>query len=213
MPAPIGNFGQTVHNIKSEYRSGELEAKNLGQLVSQAAKSKDQAVGTVTEADQVLNGNIIESNIDISLQDGENSLSLVYRATIQNLNEALEADFGPNAIQAAVDNGVDTSPQATAERIVSQSTGFFDAYLSQAQENDPELSTEAAFGQFLEVIRGGIERGFNEARSVLSSLSALTENVESDISETEELVAQKLTNYESNYLLNDQTETTPTQEG
>ncbi|MEW8013388.1 MAG: DUF5610 domain-containing protein [Candidatus Sedimenticola endophacoides] len=95
------------------------------------------------------------------------------RTAVEQLNEVL----GPNAIQDAYDSGLDVSPEATANRIVSMSTSFFASY----QERNPEMSAEEAASSFVEIIHGAVEQGFAEAREILTGLSALSEEIANDI--------------------------------
>lgn len=43
---------------------------------------------------------------------------------------------------------------------------------------------------FIDVIRGGFEQGFNEARDILSGLGVFNGQVEADVMKTRELVLQ-----------------------
>ncbi|MDR2015882.1 MAG: DUF5610 domain-containing protein [Azoarcus sp.] len=62
----------------------------------------------------------------------------------------------PGAIQAAVSSGIDTSPEATANRILVGSTAFFEGYAAQHPGKDrDQLATD-----FVALIRGGFEAHF-----------------------------------------------------
>lgn len=67
----------------------------------------------------------MNASMSVSISTGNNSLSLLYKTAIEHINLALKPNFGANAIQNTSDSGVDVSPQATADRIVSTSTAFF----------------------------------------------------------------------------------------
>ena len=163
----------------------------FGQKVSELAHERNELRKSAATAS-------VAFEVDLSLQDGENSLSLVYRAAIQNVNEALEPALGPDTITATTGSDTETTPEATADRVFSQVSATFDAYLTQAQTDDPELSTEQAFSDFVALIRTGIENGFAEARTILSNLGALDETVSADVDATYELLLQKLNEYEAN---------------
>lgn len=117
-------------------------------------------------------------------------LALLLRTAIDRLNEQLEPELGPNAIQSTVDSGVDTSPEATAERIVSLSTAFYGAF----QRQHPDEAEPLA--RFMDVIREGIDRGFSEAREILDGLQVLQGGIASNIDKTYELVQQGLSSFE-----------------
>ncbi|HNT35160.1 MAG TPA: DUF5610 domain-containing protein, partial [bacterium] len=66
--------------------------------------------------------------------------------------------------------GLDTSPEATAQRIVDFATAFLGAY----KEQHPELGDVEALEEFMELIRGAIDEGFAQAKDIIDSLNALT---------------------------------------
>ncbi|MDC9726066.1 MAG: DUF5610 domain-containing protein [Gammaproteobacteria bacterium] len=169
-------FGQQVQELaKSDNKKTEGP---FGQTISELAKSKEQ-----------LNASILKSNADVNISIGNESLSLVFRTALEGINDALKATMGDNAIQNAYDSGLDVSPDATAERIVSLSTAFFSSY----QEQHPELSQQEALIKFTDLISGGIDTGFSEARDILSGLNVLEGDIASNIDSTYDLVQEKLT--------------------
>lgn len=137
-----------------------------------------------------LNLAILEST-QVSLGAGNEPLALVLKAAIDGINERLQPTLGSNALEEGLDSGVDISPEATAARIVRQSTGFFAAFQQQNQQLDPEQQLD----RFLEVIGGGIEQGFKEAREILDGLQVLEGEVEQNIDLTFNLVQSGLENF------------------
>lgn len=131
-----------------------------------------------------LNGQILQASLQVSIQSGNNSMSLLYRSAIEQLNVALEPEFGADAIGNAM--GQDNSAEATANRILSMSTGFFEAYAKRYPDKDPETVAN----DFVSLVRGGFEKGFNEAKDILTGLNVMGENssIASDIAKTFELV-------------------------
>ena len=138
-----------------------------------------------------LNEQILQASLDVSISSGNNSMALLYRTAIDNINEQLAPEFGPNALQAAMQQ--DNSPEATAERILSLSTAFFDSYASQHPNKDPEDVAR----HFVDIMRGGFEKGYNEAASILKGLGVLEEGglVATEISKTFELVQKGYDNF------------------
>ena len=85
------------------------------------------------------------------------------------------------------DPGIDMSPEATADRIVSLSTAFFSSY----HEQHPELSQKKAITKFINIISGGINTGFGEARNILSRLNVLDGDIATNIDLSYALVQEK----------------------
>ena len=173
------NFGSNISNLA---QSSDKRAMPFGQTVSQLAHEKQPAPR------DSLNAAIIDAHLSLSSGDGGNSLTLVLKTAIEGINGELEPTLGENAIQNTVDSGLDTGPEATAERIVSLSTAFFGAY----QNANPDLDFETALTQFVDVISSGINQGFAEAREILTGLQVLEGDIASNIDLTYGLVEEKM---------------------
>jgi hypothetical protein len=78
------------------------------------------------------------------------------------------------------------SPEATANRILSFSTGLYEKYAQQHSGEDSEKLVQ----DFVDVIRRGFEKGFNEAKDVLQSLQAFNGDTAAGVTKTHELVNQ-----------------------
>ncbi len=180
------NFGSKIANLA---HSSDKRTEPLGQTVSALAHDKkDEAQSTSLDAA------IVNASLSLSIQDTNHALTLVLKTAIEGINAELESTLGTNAIQAAVDNGIDVSPEATAERVVSLSTAFFAAY----QDANPALDFNTALNQFVDVISGGIDQGFAEAREILDGLQVLEGDIASNIDATYELVQNKLAAFVEN---------------
>lgn len=149
---------------------------------AQAGKAAAAAQPSPATARQLLNARILEASAKVSLSSGNESLSLLFRSAIDSINDILAPELGPNAIQNAL--GQDNSPEATADRIVSLSTAFFDAYAAKRSGDDPEQVAK----DFVALIRGGFEKGFGEARDILQGLGVFNGDVEAGVMKTYELV-------------------------
>ena len=143
-----------------------------------------------------LNAAIIQSASEVSLSAGNQPLHLLYRAAIDELNEVLEADLGPNAIQKAAEKPEDFTPEATANRILSFATGFYARYA----EHHPEMEEEERLDKFLELIGGGIDQGFKEARDILEGLEVLGGAVKEGVDKTYDLIQQGLQSFRDSIL-------------
>lgn len=130
------------------------------------------------------NVQILQASAEVSLQAGNQSQALLFRSAIERINELLAPTLGPEAIQGKLNE--DNSPEATAQRILTLSTGFFDAYARQRPNDDPEQVAK----DFVNLIRGGFERGFNEAKEILQGLQVFSGDIESGVMKTYELVQQ-----------------------
>ncbi len=203
----ISNTSTFSHNVKQLKASYSKESGvPLGQEVSAAAhetneaKKIDSTLGGIKKQN---NEAILQASMEVSVSAGNDPLALLYKAAIEGINEVLQADFGDNAIQTAADSGIDVSPEATADRIVSMSTGFF----SQYQEQHSELSTEEAVKSFAELIAGGIDQGFSEAKEILNGLKVLEGDIASNIDITYDLVHQGLQDFVDSIIAPDTIET------
>lgn len=155
--------------------------------VEPAGKSAVAGVDARTMADSravardQMNVQILAS-VQVSLKAGDQSQALLFRSAIERINEMLAPTLGPDAIQSKMSE--DNSPEATAQRILDLSTGFFDAYAAQRPGDDAEQVAK----DFVALIRGGFEQGFNEAKDILDGLKVLGGDIESGIMKTYELV-------------------------
>lgn len=145
----------------------------------QAAATAPDAIAQARKAAQArpegqrntLNAQILEASLQVSVQAGNQSMALLYRTAIDSINEYLEPELGPDAIGQAMAQNQDHSAEATAGRILSQSTAFYEAYAAQHQGENPEDVAR----NFVALIRGGFEQGFGEAEDILQGLGVLEE--------------------------------------
>lgn len=150
------------------------------------AEAKKAAQARPEGQRNTLNAQILEASLQVSVQAGNQSLALLYRTAIDSINEYLEPELGPDAIGQAM--GQDNSAEATAGRILSMSTAFFDAYAARYPDKDPETVVR----DFVELIRGGFEQGYREAEDILTGLGVLGEDspIAAGIQKTYALVQQ-----------------------
>jgi len=149
-----------------------------------ASRLQRQAPTTESELRKDLHIGILQASIQVSIRSGDQSQALLLRSAIEGINEALAPTLGPQAIQNSMDE--DRSAEATAGRIVSMSTAFFEAYAARRQDDAPET----VLRDFIDVIRGGFESGFGEAREILEGLGVFKGAVEADVMKTRELVLE-----------------------
>ncbi len=172
----------SVHSagVKPSESSNSLPAQALaGKAASAASSASAQAQARASQ-----NSAVLQSALTASISAKDQPLTLLYRSAIDHLNEILEADLGANAIQNAM--GQDNSPEATAERIVSLSTGFYEAFRARYPDED----SDAVLQRFIDTIRSGFEQGFAEASEILDGLGVLEGDIASGIQRTYDLVLE-----------------------
>lgn len=133
------------------------------------------------------NAQILQASMDVSISAGNNSLTLLYRAAVDKLNEVLAPELGADAIAQAQQQ--DQSSEAVAGRIVSLSTAMFERYAAKYPDKDPETLLQ----DFVATIRSGFEQGYGEATGILQGLGVWGEAdspVRSAIERTYSLVQQ-----------------------
>jgi hypothetical protein len=144
---------------------------------------------TTAGAKQQLNIAILQSSLEVSISSQNDPLALVYKSAIENLNEVLKPQLGDNAIQNAASE--DNSPEATAGRIVSFVTNMFEMY----KQNNPDKDDSGNVNSYMGLIYSGVEKGFKEARDILSSLNVLNGTLSDNIDKTYDLVQKGLADF------------------
>jgi hypothetical protein len=133
---------------------------------------------------QKLNATIMENQLKLSTGDDDNSMKLLYKTALEGINSELEAEFGPNAAEKIKNSGIDTSPQATADRIVGFATAFYQKF----SEQNPDMPEEERLDKFIALVGGGVDKGFEDARGILDGLGVLKGKVADDIDSTYSLI-------------------------
>jgi len=151
-------------------------------VYQQAKKMQDVAILTASKNNSVANS----------------PMELLYKTALEEISKQLEPTLGKDALQSGYESGLDVSPEATAQRIVQGSTAFFAAF----KEQNSELGEEEALNEFLSVISSGIDKGFDEAKDILDSLSVLEGEIETNIDLTYDFVQQGLINFKEQLLAN-----------
>ena len=162
----------------------------------------NQASERISAAEQrklEFNASILKAQASASEKFSAQSqpLSLFYKTTLEAINERLAPELGENALDTKHNAELDVSPEATADRILRLSTGLYSRY----SEVNPDMDEEERINRFVDVIGGGIEQGFKEAKEILDALGALSiGNIEQDINKTSELTFQGLEDFRKNML-------------
>lgn len=186
MATPSISFPRLATPAATEATRTVQPVKNAG--TTEDIKTSAQTDTSASTLRSQQNAQILQASMDVSIKSANSSLALLYRAAIDRINAELAPELGPNAMgDAAMPVG---TPEATAGRILSMSTAFYDVYAAQAKNKDKDPETLAR--NFVDLIRSGFERGFGEARDILSGLGVLGEEspIEQGIHKTYALVMQ-----------------------
>jgi hypothetical protein len=176
MATPVSVTTSNTSNTSNVGNSGNTSA------AAQVQSKDDKPVSVAAKAKADLNASIVQASLTVSLNSSNEPMSVVLKTALTGINEALKADFGDNAIQNAMSQ--DNTPEGTAGRIVSLSTGFFETYKQQHPgEDEGEL-----LNKFMDTIKKGMDQGFKEARDVLQGMNVLNGDIASNIDKTYELV-------------------------
>lgn len=131
---------------------------------------------------------IVKQTTEVNISAANKPLELLYRSAIEKLNEYLAPELGENAIGQAAESGMDFSPEAVAERIVSFATAGYAAYA----ERHADQSQQDQLNGFMDLIGGAIEQGFKEAKEILEGLGVFQGSIADNANHTYELIQEKL---------------------
>lgn len=124
--------------------------------------------------------------VDINFQDKYKTLNVTAQEIVKKLNEMLAAKL-PDGIESLKQE--DYTADATSTRIVQGATAFFGVYA----EQHPELSQEEQLDKFMETIKSGIQKGYDEAFNTLKGLGAFDlDGIQGGVEQTKILIDQKL---------------------
>ena len=124
--------------------------------------------------------------------DSQRAMYIVLERSIEKLRAVVtEARAALGIPEGAV---IDTSPEATANRIADFALGAFSAW----QKNHADLDEQGAREEFALFIGGAIQQGIGEARGILTALDALSPEVDSNINRTWEIIQERLNDFVGN---------------
>lgn len=184
-------------NIQPAANTNTTSNTNTEKAGSEVSKDKPSAAELSKSNRQELNQTILQNQLEISLKSDNKSMTLLYKTITASIEKRLNNDetvaAAPEKANAAKPYGQDqdTSPQATADRIVAFATNFYGNY----RERNKDLTEEQAMDDFMAKISSGIDQGFADAKDILKGLQQLEGKVASDIDETYELIQQGLQSF------------------
>ncbi len=193
----------TVNSAASRYQANSPTDSSSTTVNNQT--TKPSASDLSAENRRQLNQTILDNQLSLSLQSDNKAMNLLYRAISDAVEKRLAAQ-APQSEDTSTDtstgataetglnktyNNEDTSPQATADRIVGFATNFYQAF----REQNPDLNDEDGLEQFMQEIGKGIDQGFADARDILTGLKKLEGKVADDIDETYNLIQKGLQDF------------------
>lgn len=184
-------------NIQPAVTTSTNKANGPDKTSTEATKDKPSASELKQANRQELNQTILQNQLDISLKSDNKSMTLLYKTITASVEKRLAEGetetTGPEKTNASNPYGQDqdTSPQATADRIVAFATNFYSNY----REQNKDLSEQDAMDEFMRKIGGGIDQGFADAKDILKGLQQLEGKVASDIDETYGLIQKGLLSF------------------
>lgn len=184
----IYNHGAEVSQVA---KNKPTDGSNHGQAVSEVAKGKS----ATQAAKDMTNATLMTAMEEVSLSAGQESLALLYRAAVEAIDEHLAPYLGENSTQKGLDQGIDYSPEATADRIVSFGTQFFGMY----QQQNSNLSFDEQLDGFMTVIGDAIEQGIGEAKDILEGLQVFNGDIKTNANKTHELVLEGLQEFRDSF--------------
>ncbi|MGL6123664.1 MAG: DUF5610 domain-containing protein [Shewanella sp.] len=193
------NKSPQVQNTLLSHKKTAEDTPPKGAGVNDSTVVKATEVTTKQTVQQtsknLMNQAILSAQQEVNIKSGDQSMMLLYRAAIESINKELAPAMGENAIQTAYDNGVDTSPEATAERIVSFATQFFSIH----QQQNSGMSFSDQLDSFMGIIGGAIDNGFKEAKDILSGLKVLQGDIADGVDKTYSLVQEGLQTFRDSF--------------
>jgi len=112
------------------------------------------------------------------------------------INEAFRQAGVEVDIREVERQGLDTSPEATAKRIVDFATGFLGVYARNHADQDEEGRLEG----FMSLIRDAIDQGFADARDILKGIADISGPISDNIDKTYKLTQKGLDDFQKKQL-------------
>lgn len=185
---------------QQQTNNGQKPQENQN-LAGKTAQKTGQTQSLYQYQRQQLNTQILQASAQISLSSGNQAQALFFQSAATNISERFDFsnasfsfDFSnvqSQAIGLKWNTDTDTSSEATSARILNFATNFYDAYKAQHAGKD-----EATVAQnFVDEVRSGFEKGYNEAKNILESLQVFNGNLKADIEKTYSLVHSGFDNF------------------
>ena len=171
----------------------KIGAAQSQSLIASAKQGADKAIGISAQvtAARILSTDPQAPDEAVTLSvnrriDFEFGQRVLTDSMEDKLNTALEKAGLDMRAEDLLEEGLDTTPEATADRITEFATAFFDAY----KANNDGMEAQAQIDNFVELIKGAVDEGFEDSREILSGIGRIPQQVTQDIDRTYELTMQ-----------------------
>jgi hypothetical protein len=200
--------GTSINDLVQAYQTNSSQNINKAKGLDIAAQRAAQYGVDISTSNRSQQASIVTSLFGNKETAPSDALKMTYQAAISKLNEVLTSDqtsSGNTASDVALiseealkkQGGIEYwSPENTANRIVTGATAFLDGF----QKIHPELQGQALMDKFNEVVGGGLKKGFDEAKDILSSLKVFDGQIKDNFNSTWGLVTQGMQNFTNQYL-------------
>jgi hypothetical protein len=134
----------------------------------------------------------------VSFSKGDVSKGQAQGIVLDRAYEKLRAVVGDarTALGLAEGEEIDTSPNATADRIADFAINFFSKYAENNGLEDNEEGRKA----FADFIGGAIGQGIEEAKGILTALSAFDPDIQAGVEDTASYIQKRLDDFVKNGL-------------
>lgn len=153
---------------------GTTPAKDILSRTAEGAASAKDVPSRTAAVD------VVEVGVQV---DGRFVSRVLQDSLEERLNAALEKAGVEMSAGELLSGGMDSSPQATATRIVDFAVSFHAAYQGTHQGEEGAVQLEG----FVGLIKGAMEEGFAGARELLDGFAEMSEEIEGGIGETFDL--------------------------
>ncbi|OGG48048.1 MAG: hypothetical protein A3F84_22490 [Candidatus Handelsmanbacteria bacterium RIFCSPLOWO2_12_FULL_64_10] len=178
----------------SEGREGGATSSGDAVLLSLSAS----ATGVQVSGDGQGRAASVDSvQIDLSVNMTIGDANKILRDRLADrINEAFKQAGVEVDIREVEKQNLDTSPEATAKRIVDFATGFLGVYA----ENHADQDGEGRLEGFMSLIRDAIDQGFSDARDILKGIADISGPISDAIDRTYELTQKGLDDFHKKQL-------------
>jgi hypothetical protein len=126
----------------------------------------------------------------IIFSSAKNPTQLILQSAMDKINEVFAPYLGDHALERAGDSGMDFSPKATADRIMSFANHLIGR--TEIEQIDLPAEEQRSREQLFNNVKLGIENGFAQSRDILESMQALHGGTKETVDQTYDYVQQGL---------------------
>ncbi len=171
----------------------DVERVQNGQTLVAAIRGVIQGKGT--SAGQLLRTAGAGGREDVLQLSSTIDTGYAQKVLKNSLAERLDKAFAEAGVEIdtkqLLENSLDTSPEATAKRIVDFSTGF----LASFKNNNKGIEGTEQIDKFTALIKDAVKKGFDDAGAILKGIGEISGEVQGGIDQTFELVMKGIDDF------------------